>query len=211
MTTEDTCAPVQGDDSSKNVVDSCANCGKSSECDDVKLSNCTDCYLAKYCSVGCQKTHRSEHKPACKLGAKEIKERSNFKAMGLSASARKLRSEVIALKVTALPMPTRNREEKQAKVDQLRMLYKKVEAYETLLEDERLEAALRVHEEKFPRPTVECPLCLGDIKYTISVHEMRYFNCCSNVSDRGGLLSALSGLTFDSIPSSRSVMIAATG
>ena len=187
MTTEDNCTPVPGEASSKDFVwDACANCGKkSSERHDVKLSNCAACYLAKYCSVDCQKTHRSEHKPACKLGAKEIKERSNFKAMGLSASARKLRSEVIALKVTALPMPTRNREEKQAKVDQLRVLYKKVEAYEILLEDERLEAALRVHEEKFPRPTVECPLCLSDIKYTISIHEMRYFNCCSNVSDRG--------------------------
>ncbi|EJK58489.1 hypothetical protein THAOC_21377, partial [Thalassiosira oceanica] len=113
-------------------------------------------------------------------GDQGIKERPNFKPPGLSSEARKLRSEVIPLKMTALSMPTRSREEKQAKVDQLRVLYEKVEAYEILLEEERLEAALRAHEEKYPRPTKECPLCLGDIQYTISVHEMLAFNCCSN-------------------------------
>jgi len=180
MTTEGT----TGEAGSKDVaVDACANCGKSGECDDVKLKNCTACYLTKYCSVDCQRAHRSEHKPACKLGAAEIKERPNFKPpkpLELSPEARILRSEVISLKATALPLPTRNREERQAKVGQLRVLYEKVEAYEILLEEERLEAALRAHEEKYPRPTKECPLCLGDIQYTISVHEMLAFNCCSN-------------------------------
>ncbi|EJK71031.1 hypothetical protein THAOC_07563 [Thalassiosira oceanica] len=178
MTTEGT----TGEAGSKDVaVDACANCGKSGECDDVKLKNCTACYLTKYCSVDCQRAHRSEHKPACKLGAAEIKERPNFKppkSLELSPEARILRSEVISLKATALPLPTRNREERQAKVGQLRVLYEKVEAYEILLEEERLEAALRAHEEKYPRPTMECPLCLSDIQYTLSVNETVAFNCC---------------------------------
>ena len=215
MTTEDTCPPIlQGEAGSKDYVwDACANCGKSGEGDDVKLSNCTACYLAKYCSVDCQKAHRSEHKPACKLGAAEIKERpKDFKPsapLGLSAEVRKLRSEVISLKVAALPLPTRNPEEKQAKVDRLRVLYEKVEAYEILLEEERLEAALRAHEEKFPRPTMECPLCLGDVKYTISVHEMKYFNCCSKVSYWVGARRHRQDSPL--IPSRRSAWNAATG
>ena len=77
------------------------------------------------------------------------------------------------------------------------MLYEKVEAYEILLEEERLEGTLQAHEEKYPRPTKECPLCLSDIKYTLSVHEMVAFNCCSEVSYcLGSIIVTL--LTIDS-------------
>mmetsp|Transcript_14296 Transcript_14296/g.32804 ORF Transcript_14296/g.32804 Transcript_14296/m.32804 type:complete len:462 (+) Transcript_14296:261-1646(+) len=48
----------------------CANCGKSS--DTVKLKNCTACYLVKYCSVDCQRSHRKHHKNECRQRAAEL-------------------------------------------------------------------------------------------------------------------------------------------
>lgn len=48
-------------------------CGKEGT-DAVKLKNCTACYLLKYCSVDCQKTHRKLHKKACKKRAAELKD-----------------------------------------------------------------------------------------------------------------------------------------
>ena len=41
----------------------CASCGKA-EVDDIKLKKCA-CKLVKYCSVECQKNHRSKHKKVC--------------------------------------------------------------------------------------------------------------------------------------------------
>ncbi len=55
----------------------CANCGKV-EVDDVKLKICTACRLVKYCSVECQKTHRPQHKKACKKKAAEIRDNRLF-------------------------------------------------------------------------------------------------------------------------------------
>ena len=55
------------------VEEACANCGKEGT-DAVKLKNCTACYLLKYCSVDCQKTHRKLHKKACKKRAAELKD-----------------------------------------------------------------------------------------------------------------------------------------
>ena len=52
-------------------VDVCASCGKA-VVDDVKLKICTACKLVKYCSVDCQKNHRSKHKKSCKKRATEI-------------------------------------------------------------------------------------------------------------------------------------------
>jgi len=49
----------------------CASCGVA-EVDDVKLKNCTACYLVKYCSIKCQKDHRPKHKRACKKRAAEL-------------------------------------------------------------------------------------------------------------------------------------------
>ena len=51
----------------------CANCGKH-ESGTVKLRNCTACRLVKYCGVDCQKSHRKQHKKACKKRATELKD-----------------------------------------------------------------------------------------------------------------------------------------
>ncbi len=56
----------------------CASCGKA-EVDDVKLKICTACDLVKYCSVECQKTHRKQHKKACKKRAAEIRDDNLFR------------------------------------------------------------------------------------------------------------------------------------
>ncbi len=50
----------------------CASCGKA-EVDDVKLKKCA-CNLVKYCSVGCQKNHRPQHKKTCKKRMAEIRD-----------------------------------------------------------------------------------------------------------------------------------------
>ena len=44
---------------------SCASCGIAGV-DDIKLKDCDDCDLVKYCSVKCQKDHRPKHKKECK-------------------------------------------------------------------------------------------------------------------------------------------------
>ncbi len=51
----------------------CANCGKAAV-DNIKLKLCTACKLVKYCSVDCQRNHRSQHKKACKKRAAEIRD-----------------------------------------------------------------------------------------------------------------------------------------
>jgi len=56
----------------------CASCGVA-EADDVKLKNCTACYLVKYCSIKCQKDHRPKHKRACKKRAAELHDEILFK------------------------------------------------------------------------------------------------------------------------------------
>ena len=61
------CVPVGGEGDGDEA---CANCGKHGG-DIVKLKNCTACRLVKYCGVDCQKTHRKQHKKACKQRAAE--------------------------------------------------------------------------------------------------------------------------------------------
>ncbi len=56
----------------------CANCGIA-EIDNIKLKNCTACYLVKYCSVKCQKEHRPKHKRDCKKRAAELREELLFR------------------------------------------------------------------------------------------------------------------------------------
>ena len=56
----------------------CASCGKAGS-DDIKLKNCTACFLVKYCSVKCQKDHRPKHKKECKKRAAELKDELLFK------------------------------------------------------------------------------------------------------------------------------------
>ena len=56
----------------------CASCGVA-EGADIKLKKCTACYLVRYCSVKCQKEHRSKHKKECKKRAAELREEILFK------------------------------------------------------------------------------------------------------------------------------------
>ncbi len=56
----------------------CASCGIA-ENDDVKLKNCTACYLVRYCSVKCQKDHRKQHKRDCRKRAAELHDELLFK------------------------------------------------------------------------------------------------------------------------------------
>ena len=54
---------------------SCAGCGIEENNDEgIKLKMCTACKSVRYCSVKCQKEHRSQHKKACKKRAAELKE-----------------------------------------------------------------------------------------------------------------------------------------
>ena len=56
----------------------CASCGIA-EMDDIKLKDCDDCDLVKYCSDVCQKNHSSEHKEECKNRAAELRDELLFK------------------------------------------------------------------------------------------------------------------------------------
>ena len=65
---------LSSEESSANV---CANCGKEGG-DGFKLKNCTACFLVKYCSVACQKSHRKQHKKECRKRATELKDEALF-------------------------------------------------------------------------------------------------------------------------------------
>ncbi len=54
----------------------CASCGIAAV-DNVKLKKCT-CGLVKYCSIACQKNHRSKHKKMCKKRLAELRDRDLF-------------------------------------------------------------------------------------------------------------------------------------
>jgi tetratricopeptide (TPR) repeat protein len=58
--------------------EACANCGKP-EVDNIKLKDCDDCDLVRYCSVDCQKNHRPHHKKVCKKRMAEIRDDNLFK------------------------------------------------------------------------------------------------------------------------------------
>ena len=62
----------------KDVVSSCANCGKGEE-ESNKLKNCTACMMVKYCNRDCQISHRSQHKKECKKRAAELHDEKLFK------------------------------------------------------------------------------------------------------------------------------------
>eukprot|EP00985_Skeletonema_marinoi_P006561 scaffold2836_cov95-Skeletonema_marinoi.AAC.7 len=64
-----------------NQVDTsscCASCGIA-QVDELKLMECTDCDLVKYCSDACQKNHISQHEQACNKRAAELREEILFK------------------------------------------------------------------------------------------------------------------------------------
>ena len=54
----------------------CASCGTAGV-DDVKLKKCA-CGLVKYCSIACQKNHRSQHKKLCKKRLAELRDKALF-------------------------------------------------------------------------------------------------------------------------------------
>ena len=56
----------------------CASCGTAGS-DNIKLKNCDDCDLVRYCSVKCQEDHMPEHKKECKKRAAELKDEILFK------------------------------------------------------------------------------------------------------------------------------------
>ena len=61
---------------SENV--SCASCGIAGV-DDIKLKDCDDCDLVKYCSDECQRDHRVQHKEECKKRTAELHDELLFK------------------------------------------------------------------------------------------------------------------------------------
>lgn len=56
----------------------CASCGIAGV-DDIKLKDCDDCDLVKYCSGKCQEDHRPQHKQACEKRAAELRDEILFK------------------------------------------------------------------------------------------------------------------------------------
>eukprot|EP00984_Skeletonema_dohrnii_P030928 scaffold22810_cov103-Skeletonema_dohrnii-CCMP3373.AAC.2 len=57
---------------------SCASCGVA-EVDEIKLKECTNCDLVRYCSVACQRDHISKHLRDCKKRAAELRDEQLFK------------------------------------------------------------------------------------------------------------------------------------
>ena len=55
----------------------CASCGIA-EVDEVKLKECADCDLVKYCSDECMQDHKSQHEEACKKRAAELRDELLF-------------------------------------------------------------------------------------------------------------------------------------
>ena len=56
----------------------CASCGIA-VIDDIKLMECDDCDLVKYCSDECQNNHKSQHKKECKKRAADLRDQLLFK------------------------------------------------------------------------------------------------------------------------------------
>jgi len=56
----------------------CASCGIA-EIDDIKLKECNDCDLVRYCSDKCQQEHRPQHELRCKERAAELRDEILFR------------------------------------------------------------------------------------------------------------------------------------
>ena len=84
------CCPRPGDDFFNNTLLTmstdetaadnmcCASCGMA-ELDDIKLMECDDCDLVKYCSDECKEDHRRQHETKCKERAVELRDEILFK------------------------------------------------------------------------------------------------------------------------------------
>jgi hypothetical protein len=55
-------APAKDDENNFSMC--CASCGIA-EIDDIKLKDCDECDLVKYCSDKCKEDHRPQHEEAC--------------------------------------------------------------------------------------------------------------------------------------------------
>eukprot|EP00984_Skeletonema_dohrnii_P030059 scaffold21168_cov141-Skeletonema_dohrnii-CCMP3373.AAC.9 len=69
--------------SEENLADTttsccCASCGVAGV-DNIKLKECTDCDLVRYCSDECQKDHRPQHEPACVKRFAELRDEILFR------------------------------------------------------------------------------------------------------------------------------------
>ena len=62
----------------RESVQCCASCGIA-EIVDIKLKNCDECDLVRYCSETCQEDHRSQHKEECEKRAAELHDEILFK------------------------------------------------------------------------------------------------------------------------------------
>ena len=56
----------------------CTSCGIAGV-DDIKLKDCDDCDLVRYCCVKCQRDHRPKHEEECKKRAAELRDEILFK------------------------------------------------------------------------------------------------------------------------------------
>ena len=68
---------AESNEESDDAMQLCASCGVAGG-DDIKLKNCDDCDLVRYCGVKCQREHRSKHKMECKKRAAELKDELLF-------------------------------------------------------------------------------------------------------------------------------------
>ena len=68
----------EGKDEDTNKMMICASCGAAGG-DDIKLKDCDDCDLVRYCSDKCQDDHRPQHKEECKKRAAELHDEILFK------------------------------------------------------------------------------------------------------------------------------------
>eukprot|EP00984_Skeletonema_dohrnii_P018776 scaffold8854_cov97-Skeletonema_dohrnii-CCMP3373.AAC.1 len=69
--------------SEENLADTttsccCASCSVAGV-DKIKLKECTDCDLVRYCSDECQKDHRPQHEPECKKRLAELRDEILFR------------------------------------------------------------------------------------------------------------------------------------
>ena len=66
------------EDTAADTSSCCASCGMA-EVDDIKLKECTDCDLVKYCSDECKQDHKSQHEEDCKKRVAELRDELLFK------------------------------------------------------------------------------------------------------------------------------------
>ncbi|KAL7526512.1 hypothetical protein ACHAWF_001801 [Thalassiosira exigua] len=91
----------------------------------------------------------------------------------------RLKEEIDAEKrvVSSIAATDYRSEEGRRKAEHIKILAKKTEEYELILESQRVEAVVREHEEIYPAPTQDCPICLEAIR-TSSPARSTLTPCC---------------------------------